>query len=246
MDILGRARLSLTQRQHPLPASFVPVPGLDSPEGLRPVALNPQRRRHLDPPPLARLFRSFPEVGPLKGAEARTEGGIYTERPPMKMRGGSFPSPTSARALPIEAGSWQESRKRSNCVQSRRCRAGARVRVSCSGEHLVRRLCAVKRSGHNRGALSHCARACVLSWSWERNLRWLGHLIFSAFPAFPNVSPGRPPPSSCRPSRLPTSLSKGPPLFTPGGTEGGIWRGKSTVAFTESACTPCTFHLLSY
>lgn len=55
IPILDWVQLSLTQRQHALPSS-VPVLGLHSPQGLSPVALNPQRRRHLNPastcPPL--------------------------------------------------------------------------------------------------------------------------------------------------------------------------------------------------
>jgi hypothetical protein len=54
-----------------------PLPdlGLHSPEDLGPVALNPQRRRHLAPPPPARLFRPFPEEGPSeRGARAEGEG----------------------------------------------------------------------------------------------------------------------------------------------------------------------------
>ncbi|ELK00352.1 Coiled-coil-helix-coiled-coil-helix domain-containing protein 8 [Pteropus alecto] len=74
----------------------------------------------------------------------------------MKIRGRSLP-PTSACALPTEAGSWQEGRKSSNCPQSPR--AGVRVRgplVNLFGEHCVPRPCTVKRNGHNWGAPSGC------------------------------------------------------------------------------------------
>lgn len=66
MDSLDWAWFSM-ERQRQLPSSSVLLQGLDSPEGLGPVALNPQRRRHLDPTAPALLFRSFPEMYPPKG-----------------------------------------------------------------------------------------------------------------------------------------------------------------------------------
>lgn len=132
--ILGRAWVS-TKRPQSLPASFVPGLRLDSPEGLGPVALNPQRRRHLDHtstnPPLPLL----PGSGSSERAVASAEGGIRTERPPMRMRGGTFlsvssPPASPARALLTEAGSGLEARKTSSCL--RNGRAGARVQVLLS------------------------------------------------------------------------------------------------------------------
>lgn len=200
MDILGRAWVS-TKRPQSLPASFVPVLRLDSPEGLGPVALNPQRRRHLDHTSTNPPLPLFPGSGSSERAVASAEGGTHTERPPMKMRGGTFLSVLSARfprarALLSEAGPRPEARKSSSCWQNGR--AGARVQVLLSA-FSVSTACRV------------LARRSVTGTT-----RAQGRLDASASPFLPRPSQSRPASrSSYRPSSLPWSLSKGLPLVTP-------------------------------
>lgn len=102
IPILDRGKPSLTQRQHALPSS-VPAVGLDSPESLGPVALNPQRRRHLNPASTCPPVPPFAGSGSPKGLAARPGGGIYSERPPMNMRGGPVSSHFRTR---LPSGGW--------------------------------------------------------------------------------------------------------------------------------------------
>lgn len=153
MDILDRAWLS-TEGQHPLPASSVPVLPLDSPEGLGPVALNSQRRRHLDPTSTSPPLPLFPGSVSSERAVASSESGIYINRPPMKMRGGSLPLRPlhllSARAPHwFLAGGSEEFQllAKPTCWSAR---SGPLVRLF--GERCVPRPCSAKRDGHNRGA----------------------------------------------------------------------------------------------
>lgn len=87
---------------------------------------------HLTSPPLP----LFSGNGSSERAEASTKGGTYTERPPMRTRGGSlplFPPPPPRNFLYARvhrAGSRLEFRKSANCL--RNWRAGARFRVLLS------------------------------------------------------------------------------------------------------------------
>lgn len=140
---------------------------------MSPVALNPQRRRHLDPastspPPPARLFRSTPEVGAPEGDECRTKGGIYTKRPPMKCAGGVlFPSLPLCRRVHLTVGLFLTGGSEEFQLPAkltpwcRRARLGPLVGLL--GEHCVPSPSAVKHSGRNRDVPGGCARACVRS-----------------------------------------------------------------------------------
>lgn len=152
MDILGRAWVS-TKRPQSLPASFVPVLRLDSPEGLGPVALNPQRRRHLDHTSTNPPLPLFPGSGSSERAVASAEGGTHTERPPMKMRGGTFLSVLSARFPRARAPhrGWSPAGGSEEFqLLAKRTRRGARSGplVRLFGEHRLPRPCSAKRDGH--------------------------------------------------------------------------------------------------
>ena len=156
------------------------------------------------------------------------------------MRGGSSspPLPFVRPRFLQEAGSWQECRKSSKCLQNRRSCAGARVRVllsACSVSTVCRDLAPWSLAGTTGGVPSGRARACVLFWRWERSRRWLSHLGFSAFPSFTCLPlPGRFPRTSYRPFSLSWSQSEGLPFFTLGKTE--YFRQH----LLESCCSPCT------
>lgn len=110
----------------------------------------------------ARLFRTFPEVDPRRGCY-ELEGGIYTERSPMVMRGGSLFSHFRSQTPPappgqFPVGGWEEFQP---CLRNGRWREGTRVRIfvyHLFGEHCVPRLCAVRRRQHSGAAAVRRAR----------------------------------------------------------------------------------------